>query len=160
MRRGKLPEPAEVQEALAGAGVPLVWFDDVSPSHPAFQAIHTAAIRGIYPLGAADLHASPNVPATRGEAARALTALFREKLPDSVPKRLDVPTSHPHAGPISRAIEKGWMATDHRNWFHPDLPFYWRDWREAQFPHPIAPPPLNRSGPVTRAELAQRLISR
>jgi hypothetical protein len=159
-RRGKLPEPAEVQSVLAAAGVPLVWFDDVSPAHPAFKAIHRAAIRGIYPLGAADLHASPGAPVTRGEAARALAALFDEILPGAVPKRLDVPSSHPHAAAISAAIGKGWMATDHRNWFHPDLPFYWTDWREARFPRPIAPPPPGRSGPVTRAELAERLTAR
>ena len=146
-RHGALPEPREVQEVLADAGVPLVWFDDLSPSHPAFRAIHLAAIRGIYPLGSADLHASPDAPVTRGEAARALAAYFGEALAES-------------SAAIAKAIERGWMASDHRNWFHADLPFYWSDWREARFPRPLPPRPLHRSGPVTRAELAQRLTPR
>ncbi|MBI3471421.1 MAG: FAD-dependent oxidoreductase, partial [Candidatus Solibacter usitatus] len=51
---------AAVQKELAAAGVPLVWFDDLPAGHPAFAAIHLAAIRGIYPLNAHDLHASPD----------------------------------------------------------------------------------------------------
>ena len=32
------------------------------------------------------------------------------------------------------AIDRGWMATDHRNWFHADLPLLWTDIREAKLP--------------------------
>jgi hypothetical protein len=35
---------------------------------------------------------------------------------------------------VQRAIEQGWMATDHRNWFHPDLPLLWSDLREDRLP--------------------------
>ena len=35
---------------------------------------------------------------------------------------------------INLVLSQGWMATDHRNWFHPDLPFYWTDWREDKLP--------------------------
>ena len=40
-------------------GVPLVWFDDLNVDHPAFAAIHLAAIKGLYPIDARTLHASP-----------------------------------------------------------------------------------------------------
>ncbi len=55
------------------------------------------------------------------------------------------------------AVHRGWMAVDHRNWFHPGLPFYWTDWREDKFPQPIPQRAFSRTGPVTRAELALRL---
>jgi hypothetical protein len=134
---GSLPDTPRVQYELANAGAPLVWFDDLSLTHPAFAAIHVAAIRGIYPLSDTDLHASPEAPVTRGEAARALEAYFGRK---------DV-------------VEQGWMATDHRNWFHPDVPFYWTDWRESRFPKPLAPLQAKKTGPVTRAEMAVRFLN-
>ena len=73
--------PTEVADGASRSGVPFVWFDDVGPDHPAFAAIQVAAIRGIYPLDAAGLHASPdNAPLTRAEAAVALTGFFGEHL--------------------------------------------------------------------------------
>ena len=128
-----LPAAAEVQRVLAESGVPMVWFDDLSADHPAFAAIQLAALRGLYPMGA-DLHASPDAPVTRAEAARALAAYFGVS-----------------------AIHDGWMAKDHRNWFHGDVPFYWTDWREDKLPHALPPRPGHRTGPVTRRELAARL---
>ncbi|MFN7922519.1 MAG: FAD-dependent oxidoreductase [Bryobacteraceae bacterium] len=139
---GKAPAPEAVQRELAQAGVPLVWFDDLRMSHPAFAAIHLAAIRGTYPLSTHDLHASPEVPVTRKEAAAALAAYF------------GVPT----VDPVQLAVLRGWMARDHRNWFHDDLPFYWTDWREDKFLKPMPAWKGSRTGPVTRAELAQRLV--
>jgi hypothetical protein len=50
------------------------------------------------------------------------------------------------------------MATDHRNWFHPGLPFYWTDWREDKVPSPLPPLAGHRTGPVRRSELAERLF--
>ncbi|MEO7653531.1 MAG: FAD-dependent oxidoreductase, partial [Bryobacteraceae bacterium] len=47
LRDGAMPEPGAVQTELARAGVPLVWFDDLNPSHPAFAAIQLAALRGV-----------------------------------------------------------------------------------------------------------------
>ncbi|MEZ5396873.1 MAG: FAD-dependent oxidoreductase [Bryobacterales bacterium] len=132
-----------VQQELAAAGVPLVWFDDLHPRHPQFAAIHWAAIRGIYPVGESDLHASPDAPITRREAAYALSRFFELPVPD----------------PVQLAVSRGWMAVDHRNWFHGDMPLYWTDFREDQFPSPLAPLESNRSGPVTRSELASRLYS-
>lgn len=149
LRTGRLPEIAELQTQLAEAGVPLVWFDDLPVSHEAFAAIQIAGIHGVYPLSATDLHASPDSPVTRAEAAQALAAFFGAPLAaQGRPAR---------EASVMTAIERGWMATDHRNWFHPDLPFYWWDWREDKLPHAL--PPLNRkrNGPVTRKELAQRL---
>lgn len=58
---------------------------------------------------------------------------------------------------IVLAVERGWMAVDHRNWFHADLPFYWTDLREDKFPRPVPVLKTTRTGPVTRAELARRL---
>ena len=141
LKRGALPNPKTVQEDLARAGVPLVWFDDVSPDDPAFAAIHLAAISGIYPLGA-DLHASPNAPISRAEAAVGLMAYFGERLP--------------REEAIRRAVDRGWMATDHRNWFHPDLPLLWTDIREDRLPRPI-PATGDHEGPVRRWQFAERL---
>ncbi|MFN0167442.1 MAG: FAD-dependent oxidoreductase [Bryobacteraceae bacterium] len=134
---GTLPTHERVQEELARAGVPLYWFDDLFPSHPAFAAIQVAALRGWYPIDPTGLHASPEAPLTRAEAAKALAAFFGEKTDD--------------AGKL--AVSRGWMAVDHRNWFHPDLPFVWTDCR-AKLP-PSATPV--QPGPVTRAEWALRL---
>ena len=118
-----------------------MWFDDLRVDHPAFAAIHMAAIRGIYPLGA-DLHASPDAPIARGEAAVGLAAWAGERLG--------------REEAIQRAIERGWMATDHRNWFHADLPLLWSDVREDKLPRQLKHVEA-RGSPVTRAEFAERL---
>jgi hypothetical protein len=136
---GSLPDVRTVQTDLAHAGVPVVWFDDLPVDHPAFAAIQLAAIRGMYPLGS-DLHASPDAPITRAEAAVALAAYFGEKLDRDKA--------------IRAAIDRGWMATDHRNWFHPDLPLLWTDIREKALPAIASLDP----GPVKRSEFAKRLL--
>jgi hypothetical protein len=143
LEHGSLPRAADVQAALARTGVPIVWFDDLSADHPAFAAIQLAALRGIYPVEATDLHAAPDAPVRRGEAAVALAAYFG--------KRLEAGEA------ITYAVREGWMATDHRNWFHGDLPFYWTDWREAKLPRPLPVLESHRTGPVRRSELASRL---
>jgi hypothetical protein len=140
--KGSLPETPEIQSNLARNGVPLVWFDDLRIDHPAFAAIHLAAIRGAYPLGQ-DLHASPDAPITRAEAAAALAAWYGEQL-----DRDDA---------VKSAVEKGWMAVDHRNWFHGDLPLIWTDIRESRLPHPLASGD-RKPGPVTRADFARALL--
>jgi hypothetical protein len=129
-------ETITVQRELAKAGVPLVWFDDLPLSHPDFAAIHLGAIRGIYPLSDRDLHAAPDAPITRAEAARGLAAYFSKTAPDAV----------------KLAVAEGWMAVDHRNWFHDDLPLYWTDIRAA-----LPEFEIKRTGPVKRAEWARRL---
>src|SRR5260370_26057024 len=72
MAGGAIPPAAAVQEDLAHAGVPLVWFDDLPVDHADFAAIQWTAVRGLYPLGEG-LHASPDAPISRAEAAMALT---------------------------------------------------------------------------------------
>jgi len=136
MAHGALPSPGDVQEDLARAGVPLVWFDDLPVDDPNFAAIQVAAIRGLYPLGA-DLHASPDAPITRAEAAMTLAHLPREQA-------------------IQKALDEGWMASDHRNWFHPDLPLVWSDLREDHLPRSL-PPGNAGPGPVKRSAWARRL---
>jgi hypothetical protein len=126
-----------VQAELASAGVQIYWFDDLPESHPAFAAIQIAAVQGWYPVRYDDLHASPDAPVTRAEAARALAG--KHNLPGDALKSM---------------IEKNWMAVDHRNWFHPDLPLYWTDIRIPGF----APAAPKRTGPVTRAEFFQQLV--
>ena len=126
----------EVQKLLAERGVPLVWFDDLSPFHPSFAAIQQAALGGFYPLDANGLHASPDAPITRREAAQALVHYFGKSSED----------------PLKYAVQQGWMAVDHRNWFHEDLPLYWTDIR-ATLPKMT----LRKSGPVLRKEWAARM---
>ncbi|MDQ6664122.1 MAG: FAD-dependent oxidoreductase, partial [Acidobacteriota bacterium] len=137
---------SQIQPELARAGVPLVWFDDLPVTDEDYAAIQLAAIKGIYPLGhdlGHDLHASPDAPVTRSEAAVALAAwLGRGSQADRA---------------IQTALGEGWMAADHRNWFHPDLPFYWTDWRETNFHLPAFS--LTHTGPVRRRELARRLAA-
>lgn len=58
---------------------------------------------------------------------------------------------------IPLAVERGWMAVDHRNWFHADLPFYWTDIREAKLPRALPPNTASKTGPVLRKEWAMRL---
>jgi hypothetical protein len=154
---GGLPKAVEVQTNLVRAGVPVVWFDDLPVTHPAFADIQLAAIRGLYPLAPDDLHASPEAPLTRGQAAQALATLFESSPTQTENPILDVPATHPQAAAIRLAVAQGWMATDHRNWFHADLPFYWIDWREGRFPRGISMMQTVRSGPVLRAEFARRL---
>ena len=157
--KGRMPETAEVQAELIRAGVQLVWFDDLPVDHPAFEAIQSAALRGVYPMHADDLHAAPGAPITRAEAARALAAYFEQKIGGEGSGRLDVPKQHPHARAVDVVLERGWMATDHRNWFHPDLPFYWTDWREGELPAALPALRGDPSGPVKRSELARRLMA-
>ena len=126
----------EVQQFLAERGVPLVWFDDLPPFHPSFAAIQQAALGGFYPLDANGLHASPDAPITRREAAQALVHYFGKSSED----------------PLKYAVQQGWMAVDHRNWFHEDLPLYWTDIR-ATLPKMT----LRKSGPVLRKEWAARM---
>ncbi|MFN7931979.1 MAG: FAD-dependent oxidoreductase [Bryobacteraceae bacterium] len=135
---GSIPAAAQVQPELAAIGVPLVWFDDVPTSHPSFSAIHLAAIKGLFPLDNRNLHASADSPITRYEAAEALCARSGQKLKGKAA--------------ADHAVKQGWMAVDHRNWFHGDLPFYWTDWRTQH-------PPLTKTGPVTRAEFARRILA-
>lgn len=141
LERGAEPAPAQVQKELAKAGVQMVWFDDLPSDHPAFAAIQVAALRGEYPMPPTGLHASPDAPITRAEAAAALAAHFGVT-----------------GDAIAHALKQGWMATDHRNWFHPDLPFYWTDWREDKLPRPLAPRTNGRTGPVRKSEFAARLV--
>lgn len=143
---GREASPPAVQEELARAGAPIVWFDDLSPTHPAFSAIQIAAIRGIYPLSQSDLHASPEAPVTRAEAATAIAAWLGYTVT--------------RESAIALAVERGWMAVDHRNWFHADLPFYWTDLRAARLPQPLPAIDMVRTGPVKRHELAARLTAR
>ena len=143
LETGKQPTSGLAQQVLARNGVPMVWFDDLAVDDPGFKAIQLAALRGVYPMHSADLHASPDAPVTRAEAAVALTAFFGNALNEKEA--------------IEYAIAQGWMATDHRNWFHPDLPFYWTDWRESKMPKPIPANSFHRTGPVRRRELAARL---
>jgi len=116
-----------VQDDLVKAGVPVVWFDDLAVDHPAFADIQRAAIRGRYPLGE-NLHASPDAPITRAEAAMALTGLPRDEA-------------------MTRVVEKRLMAVDHRNWFHGDLPLLWADLRVDGVP--------KDHRPVTRGAFAR-----
>jgi hypothetical protein len=145
LERGGRPQPSSVQRELALAGVPLVWFDDLGPDHAAFSAIQLAAIGGAYPMAGPGLHAAPDAPVTRAEAAVALAAYQGLRLTADQA--------------MAEMLRRGWMATDHRNWFHGDLPFYWTDWREDKLPRPLPPLRAKRTGPVTRAELAERLAS-
>ncbi|MCU1258391.1 MAG: FAD-dependent oxidoreductase [Bryobacterales bacterium] len=145
LERGTEPVVADVQRVLAQQGVPMVWFDDMGADHPAFAAIQLAALRGIYPMQSADLHASPDAPVTRAEAAVAIAAYFG--------KGLNAEEA------VKFVTQKGWMATDHRNWFHEDLPFYWTDWREDELPAHLPALTFHRSGPVRRWELATRLAA-
>jgi hypothetical protein len=137
MERGKEPPASDVQRELAMQGVPMVWFDDVGANDPAFAAVQLAALRGLYPMHSGDLHASPQAPVTRAEAAAALAAYFGRS--------------------IDTVTQQGWMATDHRNWFHEDVPFYWTDWRDDKLPSRLPALTFHRTGPVRRSELAARL---
>lgn len=149
LSRGRMPAAFDVQKELVSAGVPLVWFDDLPVAHEAFAPVQLAAIRGLYPLSDADLHAAPDAPITRAEAAQALAAFYGFPLGASGrPAR---------EASVMTAVERGWMTADHRNWFHSDLPFYWWDWREDKLPHPLPSLAKIRNGPVTRRELAERL---
>ena len=132
-----LPSPRAVQRELAARGVATVWFDDLPVKHPAFTAIQWAAIRGLYPLAAGDLHASPDAPITRDEVARSLARL--------------------RGVAVEEVVKRGWMAVDHRNWFHGGLPLYWTDVREGAGLPPLAG--VTKTGPVTRAEWARRLLA-
>lgn len=143
LRRNSMPAFDEVQPEIARIGVPLVWFDDLRTDHPAFPAIHMAAIRGLYPLDPHNLHASPDSPVTRAEAAAILSAYMGRPMPGQEAVEL--------------AVREGWMAVDHRNWFHEALPFYWTDWREDRLPKTLPAFHPKRTGPVTRAEMARRL---
>lgn len=137
IKNGARPAAIDVQKDLTANGVQVFWFDDLPQTHPAFAAIQMAAMRGFYPVRFDDLHASPDSPVTRLEAARALAGVYGEA-----------------GDPVKTAIAKNWMAVDHRNWFHGDLPLYWTDIRIDGF----APTKPKRTGPVTRGEFFVQLM--
>ena len=143
LRGNKSPGANVVQGELISSGIPIVWFDDLRVDHPAFSAIQMASIKGIYPVDPKSLHASPDSPVTRAESADILAA-FMGKYERG-------------QSAIDLAVSQGWMAVDHRNWFHPGLPLYWTDWREDKLPNRLPEYRRRRTGPVTRAELARRL---
>lgn len=157
METGRMPEAPAVQRELARAGVPLVWFDDLPLDDPSFPAIQFAASRGWYPVSDWDLHAAPEAMVTRGEAAAALAVYYGVDLGKPARGRIDVPASHPHASAIEAALAGGWMRVDHRNWFHPDIPFYLSDLDETRLPGRAPEWRLRRTGPVRRRELAEAL---
>ena len=140
---GSIPGANQVQREIIAAGVPVVWFDDLAVDDPAFAAVQLAAIRGLYPIDSHNLHASPASPVTRREAAVILCAFMGRSVGANEA--------------IALAVKEGWMAVDHRNWFHADLPFYWTDWREDKFPKPLPELRATKTGPVKRSELAHRL---
>jgi hypothetical protein len=141
---GGVVDAPRVQAELAKSGAPVVWFDDLPPTHPAFAAVQTAAARGWYPLSDSDLHASPEAPVTRAEAAQAIARWLGFRAT--------------REAAVALAVERGWMAVDHRNWFHADLPLYWPDIREGKLPQALSRLESNRTGPVRRWELAARLV--
>ena len=63
----------QYQQTLLMAGVPLYWYEDVPPRHPAFAAVQTLAVEGIWPGCADHLRFEPDVlvdaPAERLRAA-------------------------------------------------------------------------------------------
>jgi hypothetical protein len=81
---------------------------------------------------------------TRAETAVALAVHFGEKLD--------------REKAIRAAVDRGWMATDHRNWFHADLPLLWTDIRENKLPKPLPPASAANTGPVRRSQFAGRLF--
>ncbi|MBI3695599.1 MAG: FAD-dependent oxidoreductase, partial [Acidobacteria bacterium] len=119
------------QRALLDQGIALEWFDDLPLEHPAFRDIQLAALAGLYPMNERDLHATPEALVTRAEAAQILTRLYRKPEVRDSKVPIDVPADHPAKRAIWTALEQGWMASDHRNWFHPDLPVYWSDLRRV-----------------------------
>jgi hypothetical protein len=137
LRRKGAATTTAVQTELTKAGIQIFWFDDLPESHPAFAVIQMAAVQGWYPTRYDDLHASPDSPITRAEAAKALAA--KHNIPGNPERSL---------------IEKNWMAVDHRNWFHGDLPLYWTDIRLPGF----APAAPKRTGPVSRADFFRQLM--
>ncbi len=146
------PLTRRYQGELLGQGIGLVWFDDLPLSHPDFRAIQMLALEGIYPLNDRDLHASPEALVTRGEAAAMLGRLFAKPEGSESKVPIDVPPDHHARRFIWTALQQGWMAVDHRNWFHPDLPMVWADLRLPGVP--------DRPGPVTRAEYARWAVGK
>ena len=63
----------QYQQTLLAAGVPLYWYEDVPPGHPAFAAVQMLAVEGIWPGCADHLHFAPDslagAPAERLRAA-------------------------------------------------------------------------------------------
>jgi hypothetical protein len=101
-------------------------------------------MRGLDPVGTDHLHASPDSPITRMEAARALQRHFAPQYDTAV------------ATPGRQAVANGWMAVDHRNWFHPNLPLQWTDIRGEKLPGSRALPAA--PGPVRRGEFFSWLL--
>jgi hypothetical protein len=57
------------QKALVDHGIPLYWFIDVEPAHPAFAAVQWLAAGGIITGDAADLLFRPDEPVAEADAA-------------------------------------------------------------------------------------------
>jgi hypothetical protein len=66
----------DFQRMLIESGVPVFWFNDLPPEHPAFAAGQFLALTAMMPGTPDNLHFYPEKPITRGEAAFALAKLF------------------------------------------------------------------------------------
>jgi len=67
------------QHTLIETGVPIYWFSDIAPEHPAFIAAQYLAITGIMPGDGKHLHFYPDKPISPGDALFTLAKLFPDE---------------------------------------------------------------------------------
>ncbi len=76
---GDLETLRDFQRVLIETGVPIYWFSDISPAHPAFAAAQYLAIAGIMPGGDKHLHFYPDAIISAKDAEYALAKLFHNE---------------------------------------------------------------------------------
>lgn len=112
----------QLQINLVAAGVPLYWYEDVLPEHPAFEAIQFLAVSGLFAGKEDNLRFRPEDPLTRAELAQSLARLFQldTKNGKSMEVR-GVESSHPFSRAIYLCLAEGLLAVDGEGKFLPDL---------------------------------------
>lgn len=68
-----------LQNILVNAGVPLYWYDDIGPEHPAFAAVQFLSVVGLFPHSKNDLSFKPDERLTEAEFKQISDKLSREK---------------------------------------------------------------------------------
>ncbi len=79
----------DFQRLLIETGVPIYWFNDISPEHPAFSAAQYLAVANIMPGDKDHLNFHPDKPITHAEVAYALAKLFSLDTDQAVKSCLD-----------------------------------------------------------------------
>ncbi|MBX9687960.1 MAG: FAD-dependent oxidoreductase, partial [Candidatus Obscuribacterales bacterium] len=112
-----------LQKHLLSRGVPLVWFDDLSPEDPSFAAAQYLALTQLMPMDTSSLQFRPKSPLTRAELSISLQRLLRlSPVADSSWQISDLAADDSRYESIVKTCAHGLMKLTEAGEFRPDSP--------------------------------------